>query len=245
MSLSDHRGNWSFVGKDVVVLHCRSRAAESSPCPAGIAVETFLKANRTKYISDHDAPFDPVVGTTPWITQNGKDAAGAHFIVKHLGGVGPVAEAEKALCAAERATAGAVIALLDERFEWCLRLDRFLNKNDADKGGCFAGFLGRRRERAALDSHHRGIGKLKRSDAESLGLEALKTVSDLMADKSYVLGIAGPTRVDCVLFGYVAAVLKGTEEHQVYHRAIVAGEFKNLKAHHDRLLDKLWQGRIQ
>ena len=65
-----------------------------------------------------------------------------------------------------------------------------------------------------------------------------RSASSYLADKPFMFG-AKPTQLDFVLFGYVDAVLSATEEHQVYHRAVRAGEFKNLWSHHKRMKDRI------
>ena len=55
---SEHRGNWNFVGRDVVVLH---RLPDSAYCPAGAAADAFVRsAAGLRHIVDHDQPRDPV-----------------------------------------------------------------------------------------------------------------------------------------------------------------------------------------
>ena len=50
---------------------------------------------------------------------------------------------------------------------------------------------------------------------------------------------AKPTQLDFVIFGYVDTIVGATEEHQVYHRAVRAGEFRNLWSHHRRMKDRI------
>jgi glutathione S-transferase len=240
MSLSEHRGNWNFVGRDVVVLH-HLPAGAPKYCAAGIAVETFLKANGIRYVSDHDAPVDVVTGKTPWITMNGMDVTGgAYFVLKHLAKVKEV-DLEMTLGPVERSIARAMTVMMEESFEWCLRMDRFVyNRNPKERFGC-GSFLKLRQEKNECD--RRGVGRLKRSDGESLGLEDLRSVSEYLSDNSFMFGTQ-PTQTDCVVFGFTTAVLGGTEEHQVYHRAVL-GEFENLKRHNDRMRQRFWQGTVQ
>ena len=123
------------------------------------------------------------------------------------------------------------------------RTDRYVfnrprDKYDAGGGGwCLADFWKRRSEWSTAVAH--GIGRMRRADVESAGLECLGAASAYLAGKPFMFG-AKPTRLDFVLFGYVAAVAGATEEHQVYHRAVKAGEYKNLWAHHERM-----KGRVR
>ena len=66
----------------------------------------------------------------------------------------------------------------------------------------------------------------------------LRSVSSYLADKPFMFG-AKPTQLDFVLFGYVDSVVGATEEHQVYHRAVRAGEFRNLWSHYRRMKDRI------
>ena len=58
---SEHGGTWSFVGRDVVVLH---RLPDAARCPAGAAADALLRSlARTgglRHVVDHDQPRDPV-----------------------------------------------------------------------------------------------------------------------------------------------------------------------------------------
>ena len=55
----EHRGNWNFVGRDVVVLH---RLPDSAHCPAGTAADAFVRSAGVRHVVDHDQPRDPVGG---------------------------------------------------------------------------------------------------------------------------------------------------------------------------------------
>ena len=54
---TEHRGNWNFVGRDVVVLH---RLPDSAYCPAGTAADAFVRSAGVRHVVDHDQPRDPV-----------------------------------------------------------------------------------------------------------------------------------------------------------------------------------------
>ena len=185
-----------------------------------------------------------VYGITPWITLNGLDVAGTNFIFRHLAKAATSGggDLELTLGPAERAVSTAMRVMLEESFDRCLRLDRFVYNRPSDKEGnvgCLSDFWKRRSERSSAVAH--GIGRMRRADVEAAGLECLRSASSYLADKPFMFG-AKPTQLDFVLFGYVDAVLGATEEHQVYHRA-VSQTFRNLWDHHRRVRDRLLTGQ--
>ena len=105
-----------------------------------------------------------------------------------------------------------------------------------DGGGCLSDFWKRRAERSAAVAH--GIGRMRRVDVEAAGLECLRAASSYLGEKRFVFG-AKPTRLDFVLFGYVDSIAGATEEHQVYHRAVRAGELGNLWSHRRRMKERI------
>ena len=75
---------WRKVGRDVVVLHQYPRGntcINLSPFP--IKVETFLRMNGIKYVTE-TAHAKGAKGKTPWITFNGENIADSQLIVEHL-----------------------------------------------------------------------------------------------------------------------------------------------------------------
>jgi len=240
---TEHRGNWNFVGRDVVVLH---RLPDSAHCPAGTAADAFVRSAGVRHVVDHDQPRDPVYGKTPWITLNGLDVAGTSFVFSHLAAKATTAagggggDLELTLGPVEKAVSSAMRIMLDENFERCLRMDRYVYNRPCDKsedgGGCLSDFWKRRAERSAAVAH--GIGRMRRVDVEAAGLECLRAASSYLGEKRFVFG-AKPTRLDFVLFGYVDSIAGATEEHQVYHRAVRAGELGNLWSHRRRMKERI------
>ena len=119
-----------------------------------------------------------VFGITPWITLNGLDVAGNNFIFRHLAkATSGGGDLELTLGPAERAVSSAMRVMLEESFDRCLRLDRFVynRPNDKDGNGCLSDFWRRRSERSSAVAH--GIGRMRRADVEAAGLECLRFIS--------------------------------------------------------------------
>ena len=120
-----------------------------------------------------------VFGITPWITLNGLDVAGTNFIFRHLAKAATSGggDLELTLGPAERAVSSAMRVMLEESFDRCLRLDRFVYNRPSDQEGnigCLSDFWKRRSERNSAVAH--GIGRMRRADVEAAGLECLRSI---------------------------------------------------------------------
>ena len=119
------REKWNKLDKDTVVLHHYPRAKLiPDGSPFGLKMETYLRMADIKYENDFKYPSSPK-GKTPWITVNGKDVSDSQLGIEYI-----EKELEKSLndhlTPEHAAVARAFQVTLDDRFAWCVAIDRLV-----------------------------------------------------------------------------------------------------------------------
>ena len=243
------RQRWASAGKDVVVLHQFPR---SNVCPNispfCLKLETYLRMAGIEYVSEFKHFLGPK-GKSPWITFNGRDIADSQLDMEHLS-----TQLDKDLDAhltpEEAAVARALQVTLDERFIWCIVLDRFRDGSGQHFLSLFEDFFGPKflhplMMKAVVRNvrklaHDAGMGRHTWEELDAIAADDLKALSDFLGEKPYLMGFK-PSTVDCSLFGHLCQVIYATDgDDNPLRKAINEDSLKNLRDYVERMKREFW-----
>jgi len=242
------REKWNKLEKNTVVLHHFQRAKLiPDGSPFGLKMETYLRMADIKYENDFKYPSSPK-GKTPWITVNGKDVSDSQLAIEYL-----EKELEKSLNdhlkPEEAAVARAFQVTLDDRFAWCLAIDRLVY----GQGKVIMKILGpglpgpkfahplmmKLFKRGTVKSAHgHGIGRHSEEEVKKIGLADLKAFSEYLGNKPFLFG-EKPSIADASLFGFLAQILS-THDEDNWLRKAINDDYKNLGDYVERVKEKYW-----
>jgi len=242
------REKWNKLEKNTVVLHHFQRAKLiPDGSPFGLKMETYLRMADIKYENDFKYPSSPK-GKTPWITVNGKDVSDSQLAIEYL-----EKELEKSLNdhlkPEEAAVARAFQVTLDDRFAWCLAIDRLVY----GQGKVIMKILGpglpgpkfahplmmKLFKRGTVKSAHgHGIGRHSEEEVKKIALADLKAFSEYLGNKPFLFG-EKPSIADASLFGFLAQIL-ATHDEDNWLRKAVQDDYKNLVDYVERVKEKYW-----
>ena len=239
------------VEKDTVILHMFERARNCpNPSPYPIKLETFMRMAGIKYEADFAKPMS-AKGKSPWMTLNGEDVADSQLCIEHLQKhFGEKADLSRHLSAKERAEARAMRAVLEDHLYFCFVMEKWIFgkrsdilKNMAPLPG--PGFLhnfilGRVAGNLKKQCEGQGIGRHSPEQIRAMAKEDLKTISDYLGEKPFMMGDQ-PTEIDCVVFGFTTPIFYTVKEgDKDALLKYVEEECANLKAHNDRIKEKYY-----
>eukprot|EP00095_Tigriopus_kingsejongensis_P011044 maker-scaffold109_size355148-snap-gene-2.24 protein:Tk11044 transcript:maker-scaffold109_size355148-snap-gene-2.24-mRNA-1 annotation:"gst-n-metaxin-like protein" len=239
--------NGQKVEKDTVVLHQFDRGRTCpSPSPYPIKLETYLRMAKLKYENDFKKPMSKK-GKSPWISLNGQDVADSQLAQEHIAKHFNL-DFSAHLSPADKAIARGMRAILEDHLYFCYAYERWVLQSGKYIKEYFAPFpipsfltglvLKRGKGTVKQQCEGQGLGRHSQADQEKMAQMDLKSVSDYLADKPFLMGDK-PTEVDCVLFGFSTIAIYCTPKHSVYYKAPVE-DFPNLKDHNDRMRELFW-----
>eukprot|EP00095_Tigriopus_kingsejongensis_P003082 maker-scaffold664_size116482-snap-gene-0.19 protein:Tk03082 transcript:maker-scaffold664_size116482-snap-gene-0.19-mRNA-1 annotation:"hypothetical protein CGI_10007879" len=226
--------NGHVVEEDTVVLHQFDRGRTCpSPSPYPIKLETYLRMAKLKYENDFKKPMSKK-GKSPWISLNGQDVADSQLAQEHIAKHFNV-DFSAHLSPADKAIARGMRAILEDHLYFCYAYERWVLQS----GNFLTGLVMRKvKGTVKQQCEGQGLGRHSQADQEKMAQMDLKSVSDYLADKPFLMGDK-PTEVDCVLFGFSTIGIYCTPKHSVYYKASVE-DFPNLKDHNDRMRELFW-----
>ena len=240
------RERWNNLDKDVVVLHHLPRGKKApSGSPFPLKLETFLRIADIKYENDFKNYKSPK-GKTPWITVNKEDISDSQFAIEHLRKT-LNKDINGHLSPEDAAKARALQVLADERFYWCIALDRtvynqgkhFPQIADLPVPGFMHGIVVKLiKWGVTKQSKAHGIGVHPREQVEAVALGDIKAFSDYLGNKPFLMGDT-PCEVDCSVFGMLVQALYNVPDDNFMKQAIEK-DFKNLVDYVDRIKEKYW-----
>jgi len=240
------REKWNKLDKDTVVLHHYARAKLiPDGSPFGLKMETYLRMADIKYENDFKYPSSPK-GKTPWITVNGKDVSDSQLAIEYL-----EKELEKSLndhlTPEHAAVARAFQVTLDDRFAWCVAIDRLVYGQgkvimkilDLPGPKFTHPFMMKLFKRGTVKaSHGHGIGRHSEEEVKKIGLADLKAFSEYLGNKPFLFG-EKPSIADASLFGFLAEIIT-THDESNWLRKAIEDDFKNLVDFVERVKEKYW-----
>ncbi len=241
------RERWNNLEKDVVVVHQMPKGKTCpSPSPFPLKLETFLRIAGVKYENDWKY-WRSSKGKTPWITVNKKDIADSQlsmeFVRKNMD-----KDINSHLTPEEAAIARGFQVTLDERFYWCMALDRFVfnqGKNFPDLVDfgmpmfLFKAFIKYNMiPTVKKQAHGHGIGRHTDEEIKKIARDDLKSFANYLGNKPFLMGDT-PTEVDCSLFAMLCMVLFTTPDDD-FLKIYLEKEHQNLVDYVTRMKEKYW-----
>jgi len=240
------REKWNKLDKNTVVLHHYARAKLiPDGSPFGLKMETYLRMADIKYENDFKYPSSPK-GKTPWVTINGKDVSDSQLGIEYI-----EKELEKSLndhlTPEQAAVARAFQVTLDDRFAWCVAIDRLVYGQgkvimkilDLPGPKFTHPLMMKLFKRGTVKSAHgHGIGRHSEEEVKKIGLADLKAFSEYLGNKPFLFG-EKPTIADASLFGFLAEILS-THDEDNWLRKAIEDDFKNLVDFVERVKEKYW-----
>ncbi len=240
------RERWNNIGKDVVVVHQFNKGLTCpSPSPFPIKLETFLRIAGIKYENDHEY-WRSKKGKSPWITVNGTDVADSQLIIEYLK-KNLKKDINSHLSVEDAALSRAFQVTVDERFYWCVAIDRYV----FDKGAHFHNvvyfgipkFLFKALMKFEFVpgmkkmAHGHGIGRHSVDEIKKIALDDIRAFGNYLGTKSYLFGDA-PTEADCSLFGMLCMVIYCVPEDNFMK--VEVENHPNLVQFTERMKEQYW-----
>jgi glutathione S-transferase len=239
------RRKWNEAGKDVVVLHMLPRAFKTlnlSPFPAKL--ETFLKINNIKYVTDFEYPMSSK-GKTPWITINGVDVADSQLAIEYLCRKFNI-DMNKHLTREEVAISRAMRSVLEDHFYFAFAYDKWVigrgkcmyEQTEMPKGVVArfvtSIFLEKIAKLIEQQTYMQGIGRHHIDDIRRMLVEDVTTIADFLGEKRYMMG-EKVSELDCITFGFMSIA-----KFAPVQEPLSATNFPNLANYVDRMKDEFF-----
>jgi glutathione S-transferase len=203
--------------------------------------EVQLKMAGLAYRKERARPFESPKGQLPFIEDDSERIADSTFIRAHIERKYGI-DLDEGLNSRERAEAWAIERMIENHFGFAIGYTRFFLPENFAKGPAhFVDYApedqrGALREQllanVALNFRAVGILRHKAEEIEWLGARSLDALSNLLADKPYLMGDRA-TAVDAVGFGMLAGLLTPFFESNLRRRAM---RYENLVAYVDRMM---------
>ncbi len=213
------------------------------PSPFVMKTTVQLKMSGLPWRFQKSAPGNAPKGKIPYIEDGGVLIGDSTFIRSHLE-VRYGVDLDKALTARQRAEAWAIERMLEDHLYWALIATRWGDDENFAKGPAhfFDGVPEAMREdvrkqaraRALANLHGQGLGRHAPHEAAELGGRSLAALSEILADKPFVMGEA-ESAVDATAFGMVAGVLSPLFDGALPR---MAREHANLVAYSERMMTR-------
>ena len=148
---------------------------------------------------------------------------------------------DKDLSAAERATALAYRRLMEEHLYFCIVQIRWIRDDNwaRAKAHYFSSLPiplrwfvpGMAQKQVRRDLRGQGIGRHTDGEINAMALEDMRTISNFLGDKAYLMG-AAPTSLDATGYGFLTSILRAPFSLPIQAEV---DELKNLAAYCERL----------
>jgi len=201
--------------------------------------EVQLQLAGLAYRKERAFPQQSPKGQVPFIDDDGQVVADSSFIRAYLEQKFDF-DLDEALSPAERAQAWAIERMIENHFGWTAMYTRWLMPENFAKGPAHfvAGAPDPEAARADLlarvEAVYRAVGVARHTPEEitALGDRSLLALSELLADKSYVMGDR-PSGVDAIAFGMLAGLMTPFFDSPLRQCAL---GYRNLAAYVDRMM---------
>jgi len=215
-----------------------------STSPFCLKLETYLRIHKIPYENQYGYKMGKK-GKLPWIEYKGERKADSNCIIDFLNEKFEV-NLDSDFTGEQIAVGRATRSMVEENTYWAIIYNRYVdNYNEFKKfiatpNGAGIGFsvsqkMFQRKMRANLDGH--GLGRHSKDEIYSIAENDLKAVSDLLGDKSYLLG-EEPSTYDCAVFGLLANVLYSGMESPL--STYIKENAQNLSAYCERVKEAYW-----
>ena len=181
-----------------------------TPRPFGLKLEAFLRFAEIPYDCEYvQRPVDSPKGTVPWIRDDDLELADTGFIIDYLkDAYGD--RLNDGLTSTQLATTHAVRRMVEENLARIIGYTRWLTEENwpATREVGFgqmdepwrSDISAKARERIREDMHLHGIGRHTPDEVQSIGLQDVKAIEELLGDKTFLIDDR-PRAVDASLFG--------------------------------------------
>jgi len=212
--------------------------------PFCLKLETFLRINKIPYQNDYGYKMGKK-GKLPWIEYKGEKKNDSNMIMDYLNQTFEV-NLDKDLSNEQLALGRAVKSMLEENTYWALVYNRYVDQfQDFKKlvptpSGGSLGFnvsqkMFQRKMQKCLDGQ--GLGRHSKEELYKIAEDDLKSLSDLLGEKEYLLG-ENPSSYDCTVFGLCANILYSGMENPMC--TYIKENAKNISALCDRMKELYW-----
>ncbi|XP_062846286.1 failed axon connections homolog [Trichomycterus rosablanca] len=228
---------------DAIILHQFSRPRTGAPSlhPLCLKIETYLRMVDLPYQNYFDGGLS-AQASMPWMEYNHQRVSGTEFMIEFLEEKLGVS-LDKSLSLEDIAVARTITKLVEEHLHWTLLYCQWVERRDQteqmmDKcewmrwtvcelnGGLLKNVM-----------FLQGIGRFSTHLIHNLLEKDLRTLSTLLGDKKYIMGLK-ISSVDAAVFGHVAQAmwtLPGSKPEQ-----LIKGELKNLARYCERIRTEFW-----
>merc|ERR1712186_318884 len=147
----------------------------------------------------------------------------------------------------QAAIARAFQVALDDRFAWCVAIDRLVYGQgkvimkilDLPGPKFTHPLMMKLFKRGTVKSAHgHGIGRHSEEEVKKIGLADLKAFSEYLGNKPFLFG-EKPSIADASLFGFLAQILS-THDEDNWLRKAIQDDYKNLVDYVERVKEKYW-----
>lgn len=245
---------WNSYGKDVVILHQLPRGLKCpnlSPYP--IKLELYLVINKIKYEIDYEEMMSSK-HKSPWITLNGVNIADSQLSIEYLNDYFGK-NMNSSLSPEEVAVSRAFRALIEDHLYFVLALDRW----SYEEGKYLPEFapltlpvslplikdylinksIKSVKTMVEQQAHGHGIGRHTREEVEAMGIETLKSLSNFLGEKDWMMGKNEPTEIDLIMFSFTVIILYASKMDGLFRMAVI-NDYSNLESHVDRMRERYW-----
>ena len=184
-----------------------------TPSPFGLKLEAYPRFADIPYACEYvQRPVKSPKGTVPWIRDDDLELADSGFIIEYLKQLHGD-RLNDGLTATQLATAHTVRRMVEENLARIIGYTRWLTDENwpATREVGFGAMdepwrsdiSAKARERIRENMHLHGIGRHTPDEVQSIGLQDVKTIEELLGDKAFLIDNR-PREVDASVFGVLA-----------------------------------------
>ena len=197
----------------ITVFNFRPAWGLPTPSPFGLKLEAYLRFADIPYACEYvQRPVKSPKGTVPWIRDDNFELADSGFIIEYLKQLHGD-RLNDGLTATQLATAHTVRRMVEENLARIIGYTRWLTDENwpATREVGFGAMdepwrsdiSAKARERIRENMHLHGIGRHTPDEVQSIGLQDVKTIEELLGDKAFLIDNR-PREVDASVFGILA-----------------------------------------